>query len=102
MTAHLPHSKSSLQQSTWLSALQVLDVINSAERALFEQQPELADAKVFVHLTSHVEVRQPAALAPAQQTLGHLLAAIKQLNTSVRRCAAIAMLWFLPCCSATP
>eukprot|EP00891_Asterochloris_glomerata_P006156 jgi/Astpho2/6156/Aster-03572 len=33
----------------------VLDVINSAEHALFEQQPELGDAQVFVHLTSHVE-----------------------------------------------
>ena len=59
-------------------------MINSAERALFEQQPKLADARVFVHLTSHVEVREPAALVAAQQALGHLLAAIKLLNISVR------------------
>lgn len=78
---HLPCSKSSLQQTTRLSAVQVLDVINSAEHALFEQQPELGDAQVFVHLTSHVEVRRPAVPMLAQRLLAHLLAAMQPLKT---------------------
>ena len=101
MRAHQPCSKSSLQGPTWLSALQVLDVINSAERALFKQQPELADAQVFVHLTSHVEVRRPAVPMAAQQAFGsfagcHLAAEHSQSDAVVQ----ILRLWLLPCGSA--
>lgn len=39
------------------ATLQVLNIINFAESALFADNPAMADAQVMVHLASHVQVR---------------------------------------------
>jgi hypothetical protein len=40
-----------------ISVLQVLDTVIHADRLLFSQMPHLAAADVFLHLSSHVQVR---------------------------------------------
>ena len=44
------------------ASLQVLNVINFAEADLFADNPAMADAKVVVHLASHVKVSRSIQL----------------------------------------